>query len=98
MKQQNVLDLLFENRSQERLTEPDDEETKNLGNKISKTEECIDKFINKRIHPKSRKKLRNLIENYIILLETNNYETNRILYKKGVSDGLYIALYGKCEK
>jgi len=98
MKQQNALDLLFENRSQERLAKPDDEKKKSIGNKIYKTEENINKFINKRVHPRSRKKLRKLIENYIMLLETNNHETNRMLYKKGISDGLYIALYGKCEK
>ena len=57
-----------------------------------KESETLYDFINKRVHPKSRKKLINMIESYTDAMLEITSTNNKIIYKTGFHDCMQLIL------
>jgi hypothetical protein len=87
MENKNIIDFLFDKKEEDNLFSLDDIELDTLKNKVEIVENEILKFIDKRVHPKSRKKLRRLLLNYNNAIFISAAKENELYYKYGVSDG-----------
>lgn len=88
MGDKNIIDFLFDKKDEDQLFLLEDTELKKLDNKITMVNNEISKFIEKRVHPKSRKKLRRLLRDYSNAIFVHVARENELYYKYGVSDGV----------
>ena len=88
MSEKNIIDFLFDKKDEDQLFLLEDTELKRLDNKVTMVDNEISKFIEKRVHPKSRKKLRQLLRDYSNAIFVHVARENELYYKYGVSDGV----------
>lgn len=91
-KYKDLIEFLFIQKESEGLFELKNDEMKNLEKKMDITDSNITKFIDERIHPRSRKQLKKLIMDYTLTLGEYFRCENEILYRSGFSDGAKIIL------
>lgn len=92
MDEENIIDFLFEKKAEDGTFSLDDEILNNLDNKIDKCTNEITNFINKRIHPKSRFKLKKMLARKENRLYDYSLREKKLLYKDGVIDGMNLIL------
>lgn len=85
---EDILDILFNEKEENDLFNISNFDGKELGKKISISDEKLTEFIQKRIHQKSRSQLQNLINQYSSSLENYSNVERRFCYKSGFSDGV----------
>lgn len=92
MPKKDIVDFLFDKQVDEDLFSVSDEVLEALDTKIEMTDNRINNFINKRVHPKSRSTLQTLLrQKEKSVLENSNRE-NRLFYRNGISDGISLML------
>ena len=94
----NIIDYLYEKKEEDMLFTSKDKEYEELQNKITIADNEINTFIEKKVHPKSRKLLRKLFINYGNAVFVSASRENQLYYRYGVEDGIKIliaSLYGK---
>lgn len=88
MDYKDIIDYLFDKKNEEELLDLDDAELKVLNHTIIKVNDEITKFIDRKVHPKSRKKLKKLIFKYSNSIFSYLHKENELIYKNGVADGV----------
>lgn len=88
----DIIDALFDKQEDDDLFNMKDELLEELSDKIEKCTEDIQKFIEKRVHPRSRTKLRKLLKRKEKSLYSYLRRENQLFYKNGVSDGISLVL------
>ena len=88
MENNDIIDFFFDKKIEDNLFLLEDAELERLENKKTIAEKEISKFIDKRVHPKSRKKLRKLLLKYNDAVFVSIARENQLYYKSGVSDGV----------
>lgn len=71
----------------------EDEALKSLDKQISDSNEKLDCFIEKRVHPKTQEKLQEKIIDHISLLYSYIDRENELYYKNGVADGIKLMMF-----
>lgn len=98
MENPNLIDYLYDKKVEDMLFTLKDKEFGKLQKKITIADKEINKFIENRVHPKSRKLLRTLFVNYSNAVFISTARENQLYYRYGVEDGtkfLIASLYGK---
>lgn len=95
---EDILDILFNEKEENDLFNISNFDGKELGKKISISDEELTNFIQERIHLKSRSQLRNLINQYNSSLEDYFKVEKRFCYKSGFSDGVKAMIAVFCHK
>ena len=88
----DIIDALFDKQEDDDLFNMKDELLEELSDKIEKCTEDIQKFIEKRVHPKSRIKLKKLLKRKEKILFSYLRRENQLFYRNGVSDGINLIL------
>ncbi len=92
MPKESITDCIFNWKQLNHLFNMNDQELKEIDTKMSEADEILYKFINKKVHPKIRKKLIKLIGNSDNnLVEYCNRES-QIHYNAGFTDGIALIL------
>ena len=81
----DILDILYDKKEDDDLLELKDVNLQELELELSN-------FIDTRIHPKSREKLKDLLSKYNHILYLYHYRENQLIYKNGISDGMDIII------
>ena len=95
---EDIIDFLYEKKAEDGTFSLDDSILSELDNKIDKCTNDITNFINNRVHPKSRIKLRSILNKK----ENTQYDyairEKKLLYKDGVRDGMQLVLIALSSK
>ena len=86
----NLLYALYDKKEYDGLLNFDDKEITKIKHQISSVEKEINSFIEKRVHPRTKEKLMELLEKQKDLLYTYFYKENKLVYEDGVVDGIDI--------
>lgn len=92
MPKNRITDFIFERKEEYNLFSFKDVELDEVDKKITKSENIIGKFIKKRVHPKSRKRLQDLINNHLDYMFEYNYVQGKLYYNSGFKDGIILML------
>lgn len=87
-KDTDILNFLFSKKEEDKFFIFNTPELNEIDNKITIVDENITKFIETKIHPKCRKKLRHLITEYGDLILAYANEQNELFYREGFADGI----------
>ena len=88
MEEKDIIEQLFEKKDSDGVFYFDNEILKKLDKKTSDLNDEIEKFIDKRIHPKFRNRLNNLLDEYNRTnIEYYNKERG-LIYENDFSDGV----------
>ena len=93
----DFFDLVFDKMEDENAFDIKDAELNILRRESSQMSDKLYKFINKRVHPKSRRELISFIERNGIIYDYYTRE-NKIYYKSGFLQGMYIVILMYHEK
>ena len=88
MENQNIINYLYDKKVEDNLFLLEDSELNRLDHKVTIADKEISKFIEKRVHPRSRKKFRHLLREYSNAVFVHAARENELYYKYGVSDGV----------
>lgn len=92
MENKNIINFLFNKKEDDELFDLDDAELETLNNKSDKSSKEINNFIDTKVHPKCRKKLKKLIFQYNQNLGAVLHRENELFYENGFSDCLKFIL------
>ncbi len=92
MPKDNIIDILFDKKEDDDLFNLSNEILETLDTKIELTDNKINKFIKKRVHPKSRSTLISLLKEKDKKVCASSSIENRLYYKNGLSDGIKLLL------
>lgn len=98
MENDDIIDLLFEKKGDEDLFVLEDKELNKLNNKVEMSNKEMLKFIDARVHPKSRDKLKELITEYSNANYDYLHRENQLFYRNGISDGIELILISLSQK
>ena len=91
-RNKDILNFLYSKKEEDKLFIFNTPELKEIDNEITIADEKITKFINSKIHPKCRNKLKNLISEYTDLIYDYDDEQNELFYREGFADGMKMIL------
>lgn len=94
----NIISYLYNKKDNEGLIKSDSKALEEQNKKTHKLEKEIMKFINKRVHPKSRTKLKKLIREYAFELSGCICIEKELAYKNGYSDSMKMVLLSLVNK
>lgn len=94
MEYKDIIDFLFNKKEDEELFCLEDEELKSLDHKVDIADKELYKFIDSKVHPKLRKKLKHLLLEYSNAMCVYLRQENALFYKNGVSDGIKLIMVG----
>lgn len=92
MVKNSISDYIFKWKELNNLFDKDDNELDSLDKKISKTNKELSDFIDKKVHPKIRKRLKALIEDDNDNLIGYCYREGQLYYNAGFKDGMKLIL------
>lgn len=92
MENQDIINFLFNKKVEDNIFLIEDNELHRLDNNAIIANKEILEFIDKRVHPKSRKKLKKLLINYDNAKYLSIARENELYYKYGISDGIKFIL------
>lgn len=92
MLKSSITDYIFENKVEKKLFNEDDQELEKYEKKMSKANDKMFCFINQRVHPRSRKRLKQLIEENDSLMCLYFNRQGQIYYNSGFTDGINLIL------
>lgn len=85
---ENIIDYLYDKKVEDKNFSLEDVELDRLQNEVTTVDKAISKFINKRVHPKSRDRLRKLLIEYSNAIFVSIARENQLYYKYGYADGV----------
>lgn len=88
MNYKDIINFLFNKKQDDELVDLDDLEREECKNKLIGAYNEIIKFIDSRIHPKSRNILKNLLSRYYDIECKYLHKENELLNSNGVADGV----------
>lgn len=88
----DIIDVLYEKKAEDALFSLNDTVLSELDNKIDKYTNDIAKFINKRVHPKTRFQLKKILARKENTVHDYSIREKKLLYKDGVRDGMQLVL------
>lgn len=88
----NFFDLVFEKMEDANAFNMNDEELMKHRKENIISSDKLYKFIEERVHPKSRKELFHLLENRNSTTSNYYFRENQLYYKNGFFQGLYVAM------
>lgn len=88
----NIIEVLFDKKEDDDLFNLNDDILFKLDANIETEINKMLKFINRRVHPKFRKQIRQLIRDYEKVLAQYSHRENLLFYQSGISDGIEIIL------
>ena len=94
----DFFDLVFDKMEDENAFDIKDAELNRLRRESSRMSDKLYKFINKRVHPKSRRELISFIERKKGIIYDYYTRENKIYYKSGFLQGMYIVILMYYEK
>ncbi len=97
-KYDNIISYLYHKKANECLIQSDSKALEEQNRKVDKLEREIMKFIDQRIHPKSRKKFKKLIRQYGLELFCCICIEKELAYKNGFSDSMKMVLLSLVDK
>lgn len=92
MKNIDLIELLFDKLEDEDIFNLKDDLLEELNDQIEIDNNQLNIFIDRRVHPKSRFILKNLIEKAEDSLVKYNSRENQLYYKNGIKDGINLML------
>lgn len=92
MKQKDIVAVLFDKVEDDDLLDLDDEILSELDTSIEIIEKKVTNFINKRVHPKNKYKLNQLLKQKESKIYAYLHRENELFYKNGVADGVQFML------
>ena len=92
MKYKDIIEFLFNKKEEEGLFYLEDTEMEKLKKETITISHEIFELINKKVHPKCRKKLLNLLNKYDDAETLQVSKENELFYKNGVADGVKFIL------
>lgn len=98
MEEKSIIELLFQKKDEEGGIELHNEKLKELDKEVSVLDDKITNYIAKRVHPKCRKKLNELIDDYTRATFKYYDKERGLIYETGFFDGMNTmldALYNK---
>lgn len=84
----DIIDMLFEKKDEDSLFDFKTKERNELDAKIGKLDEQITAFIDKKVHPDSRKEIKDLFYNYTMAMTNYQDKGKLLLYRAGFIDGV----------
>ena len=88
MNYKDIINFLFNKKEDEELFDLEDSKREMFKNKSSIAYDEIIKFIDLRVHPKSRNKLKDLLSKYDDVECEYLRKENELLYRNGIADGV----------
>lgn len=88
----NFFDLVFEKMEDEDAFDFEDKELEKYRMKNSNVSSKLYNFINTRVHPKSRQKLLELIEENEFANSNYYFRENQLYYKNGFLQGMFVMI------
>lgn len=88
MNYRDIINFVFNKKEDEELFDLEDSEREKLKEKSGIVYDEIIKFIDSRVHPKSRNKLKRLLLKYDEVECGYLRKENELLYRNGVADGV----------
>lgn len=85
---ENIIDYIYDKKIEDNKFTLEDSELNQLRHEVSIVNKAISKFIDKRVHPKSRNKLRKLLIKYSNAMFVSVARENQLYYKYGYADGI----------
>lgn len=85
---ENIIDYLYDKKIEDKKFNLEDAELDQLQHQVTIVDKAISKFIKKRVHPKSRDKLQNLLLEYSTTAFASISKQNQLYYKQGYADGI----------
>ncbi|MBS5857891.1 MAG: hypothetical protein KIC60_05335 [Clostridium sp.] len=97
---ENFFDLLFEKMEDSDAFDMRDEELELCRKEDIKSSDNLYKFINQKVHPKSRRELYRLLEKRTETTSNYYFRENQLYYKNGFLQGMYVmmSMYQNKEK
>lgn len=92
IEKNDIIDFLFDKQEDDDLLALDDEIKSNLYESNEILENKIMKFIDKRVHPKTKEKLKQLIKQKEKKSLECLHRENQLFYRNGVADGVQFIL------
>lgn len=91
-EKEDIIDVIYEKKAEDGLFSLDDAVLSELDNKIDKYANDIKKFLDKRVHPKTRFQLRKILDRKENTLYEYSIREKKLLYRDGVRDGMQLIL------
>lgn len=88
MDYKDIINFLFNKKEDEELFDLEDSEREKFKNSSEMAYDELIKFIDSRVHPKSRNKLKHLLLKYDEVECGYLRKENELLYRNGVADGV----------
>ncbi len=85
---ENIIEYLYDKKTEDKKFILEDSELNQLQNEITMADKAISKFIDRRVHPKSRDKLRKLLLEYNSAVFASISRQNQLYYRHGYADGI----------
>lgn len=92
MNDKDIISMIFDKIEDEGYFDFDDPEREKLDESVTLADKKITNFIRKKIHPKKRKQLHNLILDYSLATGSYYRKENELFFKNGVAIGIEIIL------
>lgn len=92
MENADLIDLLFDKQEDDDIFNFKDNLLEELDNKIERDSNKLNTFIDRRVHPKTRRNLKELIRKSETSIDEYNRRENQLYYKNGVTDGVKLIL------
>lgn len=88
MEYKDIFEVLFDKKEDADLFDLADAELEELDSEVGKKDKELTKFIDTKIHPKCRKKLKQLLLQYNLQFAAYFRRENQLFYKNGISDAV----------
>ena len=88
MADKNMISYLYYKKLEDELFKFEDSTLSELEDNITKSNNKLFNFINKRVHPRSKNKLKHLINDYINNIFARIRKENEMYYVTGFEDGI----------
>lgn len=88
MADKNMISYLYYKKLEDELFKFEDSTLSELEDNITKSNNKLFRFINKRVHPRSKNKLKYLVNDYINNIFARIQKENEMYYVTGFEDGI----------
>ena len=92
MNDKDILSIIFDKIEDDGCFDFDDPERETLDESVTLADKKITNFIRRKIHPRNRKHLHNLIQDYSLATCSYFHKENELFFKNGVAIGIKIIL------
>lgn len=92
MNNKDIISIIFDKIENDGYFDFDDSERKELDKSVTIADKKITNYIRKKIHPRNRNQLHNLIQDYSLAIDSYYHKENELFFRNGVAVGIEIIL------